>query len=379
MRSNRRVALRAAAELSRRLSSRMRPVPSVASPVLAVTVAVAISAATPNVSLADEDGVSFWIPGLYGSLAAAPEVPGWAVGIVNLYNPVGASGNAAAAREVTINRFSTTVNVNVNLNLRANPDLVLVNPTYVFATPVLGGQLALGMAGAPGRSIADLDGTLTLTGPDGGTITRQGAIDDARDGFSDLYPSATLRWNNGVHNWMVYGTGDIPVGTYSSSDLANLGIGHGAMDAGFGYTYFDQKTGHEFSFVTGLTYNLVNPSTDYQNGIDWHLDWGASQFVTKTLQIGAVGYFYDQLTPDSGCLPALCPFESRTVGIGPQVGFIFPGKSVQTYLNVKAYWDLDTQDRASGASAWVTLSFSPSPPSQENETSPMAAKAVSHQ
>ncbi len=349
------------------------------SPLAAVTLAVAATVAPPTVSLADEDGVSFWIPGLYGSLAAAPQVPGWAVAVVNLYNPVAASGNVAAAREITINRFSGAVSVNLNVNLRATPDLVLVNPTYVFATPVLGGQLAVSMAGAYGRSIADLDGTLTLTGPNGGTITRQGAIDDARDGFSDLYPTATLRWNKGVNNWMVYGTGDIPVGTYDSSNLANLGIGHGAADAGVGYTYFDEKTGHEFSAVTGLTYNLVNPSTGYQNGIDWHLDWGASQFLTKTFQVGAVGYFYDQLTPDSGCLPALCPFESRTVGIGPQVGVIFPGKSVQTYVNLKGYWDIATQDRASGASVWLTLSFSPSPPSHESETSPMAAKALSHQ
>ena len=55
--------------------------------------------------------------------------------------------------------------------------------------------------------------------------------------------------------------GDIPVGTYDSTRLANLSIGHGAMDGGFGYTYFDQKAGHEFSAVTGFTYNLVNPST----------------------------------------------------------------------------------------------------------------------
>jgi len=173
--------------------------------------------------------------------------------------------------------------------------------------------------------------------------------------------------------------GDLPVGTYDPSRLANLGIGHGAMDAGFGYTYFDSKTGHEFSFVTGLTYNLVNPSTNYQNGIDWHLDWGLSQFVTKTLQIGAVGYFYDQLTPDSGCLPALCPFESRTIGIGPQIGLIFPGESFQTYLNVKGYWDIDTQNRASGASAWVTLAFSPKPPAQESASASSTKKTAPHQ
>jgi hypothetical protein len=328
----------------------------------------------PSHSYADEGGVGFWLPGLYGSLAAAPQVPGWALAVVDLYNPVTASGNVATAREITINKFSTTVNVNLNLALKANPNLVLVDPTYVFATPVLGGQFALSMAGAYGRSIADLNGTLTASAG-GLTAIRQGSIDDARDGFSDLYPSATLRWHDGVNNWMVYGTGDIPVGTYDSSRLANLGIGHGAMDGGAGYTFFDEKTGHEFSVVTGLTYNLTNPSTSYQNGIDWHLDWGASQFLTKTLQVGAVGYFYDQLTPDSGCLPSLCPFESRTVGVGPQFGIIIPGSTTNTYLTFKAYWDVDTQDRASGWSAWVTLAFSPSPPQSEKAPPAIVTKA----
>ena len=35
--------------------------------------------------------------------------------------------------------------------------------------------------------------------------------------------------------------GDIPVGNYNSSGLANLGIGHGAADGGAGYTYFAPK------------------------------------------------------------------------------------------------------------------------------------------
>jgi hypothetical protein len=26
----------------------------------------------------------------------------------------------------------------------------------------------------------------------------------------------TLKWNQGVHNWMVYGFGDIPVGAYEN-------------------------------------------------------------------------------------------------------------------------------------------------------------------
>jgi hypothetical protein len=98
-------------------------------------------------------------------------------------------------------------------------------------------------------------GTIALPG---GAISfgpRSDNIFSSVEGFGDLYPQFALRWNAGVHNYMAYITGDIPVGTYSSTRLANIGIGHGAIDGGGGYTYFNPQTGHEFSAVLGMTYN----------------------------------------------------------------------------------------------------------------------------
>jgi len=56
-----------------------------------------------------------------------------------------------------------------------------------------------------------------------------------------------------------------------------------AIDAGAGYTYFNPATGKEASAVVGLTYNLENPDTDYQNGVDLHVDWAASQFLNENI------------------------------------------------------------------------------------------------
>jgi hypothetical protein len=328
-----------------------------------------------QVSLADEGGVSFWLPGQFGSLAAAPQVPGWALAIVNYYTSVSAGGNVAAAREITIGRFNSTVNVNLNANLKADAELVLINPSYVFATPVLGGQFTLGMTGIVGRSSTDLNGTLTASvGPL--TATRQGTISDSVTGFGDLYPMAWLRWNSGVNSWMTYVTGDIPVGAYNSSNLANLGIGHGAIDAGGGYTYFNPETGHEFSVVTGLTYNLANPSTNYQNGVDWHLDWGASQFLTQQLQVGLVGYAYKEIGCDSGSGDLVGCFQSQVFGVGPQVGFIFPVAGMHGYLNFKAYAEFDGVDRPSGWNAWATFAISPAAPAPS--APPMVTKSLGH-
>jgi hypothetical protein len=310
---------------------------------------------------ADEGGVSFWIPGQFGSLAAAPLNPGWTFATVYYHTSVSGGGREAAARQATIGRFNPTVNIDLNASVKARVDMIFQGATYVFATPVLGGQLSLGMTGAGGHNDTSINGTLTAAvGPL--SVTRSGTISDERFGFADLYPMATLRWNHGVHNYMVYGTGDIPVGTYNSNNLANFGIGHGAIDGGVGYTYLNPETGHEFSFVTGVTYNFDNTHTDYQNGIDWHFDWGASQFLSKQLFVGAVGYFYHQLTPDKGQPTFLGAFESRVIGIGPQIGYIFPVGDLQGYANVKAYWEFAHDDRPDGWNVWVTLAFSPEAP-----------------
>ena len=335
--------------------------------------ALALALVTPTALFADEGGVSFWVPGLFGSLAAVPSQPGWAFATIGYYTDVSASGQLAASRQITLGRFSPTVNVDLNATLHARVPTDFVTANYVFATPVLGGQFAFGMSGAIGHPTASIDGVLTAS-VGGVTATRMGSISDSRFGFADLYPLASLRWNHGVHNFMVYGTGDIPVGTYDPSNLANMGIGHGAADGGVGYTYLDPKTGYEFSAVTGLTYNFRNLNTDYQNGIDWHLDWGASKYLSKQVFVGAVGYIYQQLTADSGQSPILGDFKSRVIGVGPQVGYLFPVADMQGYLNVKGYYEFDAQNRPSGWNAWVTFAISPAEKPKPDTT----AKPVVH-
>jgi len=170
----------------------------------------------------------------------------------------------------------------------------------------------------------------------------------------------TLRWNAGVNNYMVYLTGDVPVGAYNPSRLSNVGIGHGAVDGGFGYTYLNPQTGHEFSGVLGFTYNVPNQQTQYQNGVDMHFDWGASQFLTKQFQVGLVGYVYQEVGCDSGSGDRVGCFQSRVVGVGPQLGFIIPlTTATQGYLNIKGYKEFENQNRPDGWNVWLTFVLSP--------------------
>ena len=156
---------------------------------------------------------------------------------------------------------------------------------------------------------------------------------------------------------MTYVTGDIPVGTYSATSLSSIGIGHAAMDAGGGYTYLNNTTGLEFSSVVGATYNWMNNQTNYKNGIDSHLDWSLSQFVSQNWQVGIAGYVYYQLTADSGSGARLGAFKSQVAAIGPQIGYLFNIGKKQAYINLRAYKEFWAQNRVEGYAMISTISI----------------------
>src|ERR1700733_5543383 len=117
----------------------------------------------PSAAVADEGGVGFWLSGQFGSLAAAPQQPGWSFADVYYHASVSGSGDVAAAREFTLGAFTRTAAVNLNLNVKASVDIDLVSASYVFASPLLGGQLAVGLGAGPGHNDTSLDGTLTVS------------------------------------------------------------------------------------------------------------------------------------------------------------------------------------------------------------------------
>src|SRR5262249_32270765 len=107
-------------------------------------------------------------------------------------------------------------------------------------------------------------------------------------------------------------------------------------------------------------YNFENRSTQYQNGVDMHFDWGASQFLTKQLQVGLVGYVYRELGCDSGAGDRVGCFQSQVVGVGPQLGFIIPlTTTAQGYLNIKGYKEFAAQNRPAGWNPWWAFVTSP--------------------
>src|SRR5499433_1077175 len=180
---------------------------------LACVIAALLPLACSDRAAADEAGVSFWLQGQFGSFAATPSNPGWSFESTFYHATAAASPSTSFAR-----------GGGFQVGMKSPTDFVMVTPTYVFATPVLGGQAAVGMTALYGRNATSV--SATLTGPGGASLS--GSSSDTVLGFGDLYPAASLKWNRDVHNFMVYATTEVPVGVYDPSRLASMGLGHRA-------------------------------------------------------------------------------------------------------------------------------------------------------
>jgi hypothetical protein len=300
---------------------------------------ISISFLSSQSVLADEGGVPFWMSGQYASMAAVPSQPGWSLVLM----PYVYSGKADKSKTFQHGQ-------SLNAGLSARESIFLFQLGYSAEEKILGGQPYVGVGWGPGAN------TTTASASVSGLNTEFNKANSVT-GSTDIYPLASLAWNKGNNNFMTYLTGDIPVGTYSATSLSSIGIGHAAMDAGGGYTYLNNTTGLEFSSVVGATYNWMNNQTNYKNGIDSHMDWSLSQFLSQNWQVGIAGYVYYQLTADSGSGNRVGAFKSQVAAIGPQIGYLFNIGKKQAYINLRAYKEFWAQNRVEGYAMISTISI----------------------
>ncbi len=300
---------------------------------------ISISIFTSQSVLADEGGVPFWMSGQYASMAAVPSQPGWSLVLM----PYVYSGSADKSKNFQHGQ-------SVNAGLSTKESIFLFQLGYSAEEKILGGQPYVGVGWGPGANTTTAFASVS-------SLNTEFNKANSVTGSTDIYPLASLAWNKGNNNFMTYVTGDIPVGTYSATSLSSIGIGHAAMDAGGGYTYLNNTTGLEFSSVLGATYNWMNNQTNYKNGIDSHLDWSVSQFLSQNWQVGIAGYGYYQLTADSGSGNRVGAFKSQVAAIGPQIGYLINIGKKQAYINLRAYKEFWAQNRVEGYAMISTISI----------------------
>ncbi|MBS0252921.1 MAG: transporter [Proteobacteria bacterium] len=228
-------------------------------------------------------------------------------------------------------------------------------PTALWVAPekVLGGNIAFNAITPIGYK--NVDAGLELSGPGGAVIGSGGHDDETR--FGDPVLGSSIGWHSGNWHWNLGTLVNVPLGFWQRGNLASIGFNHWAIDTTGAVTWLNPSTGLEISTAAGFTYNFENTETNYKTGTEFHLEFAAIQNLSKALGIGVNGYFYDQVTGDSGSGAKLGSFEGRVFAIGPAVNVNFALGKIPVSANLKYFHEMDVQNRLQGDAGYLTLTM----------------------
>ncbi len=296
-------------------------------------VAVFVVFGHPRDAKAAEGAASHYLPGAGGDiLIAQPPKPGLQVGTLLWYQ----------AGDVSTAVLQGRVNFSLDLDLF----LAIPGATYTFEQSVLGGTYTVGVAVPFGY--ANLDARLDFP--------ILGVREASEDSFhlSDIaFTPVQLNWNVGSVSFKLAENIIAPTGGYDTSNYVNLGRNYWSFDTVAAVSWFHAKTGTGVDLAPGIMVNTENNKTDYKTGTEFHLDFTANQFLSEGFALGIKGYWYQQISGDSGSGAVLGDFKSEAFGIGP--GFVWIPKSAGGGLTVLGKWMHDFHAKNRFDSDYFTL------------------------
>jgi len=194
------------------------------------------------------------------------------------------------------------------------------------------------------------------------TISVSPKVSDSKDGLGDMVimplmlnykftPDFSMNFRVAVY---------APTGAYNASDLANTGKNFWTFEPVLALMYFGQKNGFEASMFVGYDMNTENPATNYKSGDQFHIDGTLAQhfpLLGGFAGVGVSGYWYQQLTPDSGEGASFGPFMATTTGLGPVISYSKKVGNIDIIGEVKWLAELETQNRLQGNYIWAKLIF----------------------
>lgn len=222
---------------------------------------------------------------------------------------------------------------------------------WILPEELMGGRAGLGFSIPYGWMRTDAD--LTLASPGG---LASGAVRDDVFTIGDPLVSGTLGWDAGNFHWNTGVLVNVPIGDYQEGELSNVAFHRWAADVSAAVTWLDPAIGLDLSAAVGFTFNGENPSTDYRTGTEFHFEWAAVQHINEQFDAGLVGYYYDQLTGDSGD-GAFGPFKGRVAAIGATVGWNFNVGETPVSARIKYYHEFAAENRSEGDAVFLSVSM----------------------
>jgi hypothetical protein len=385
-------------------------------PLKATALVLALSAA--SATMAAENGLQRYSPGIGGSDMTSPLVPGWYGQVAtvayhasklkgadgsgstsNLSKVIPATASArTAALAPAYAAIGYAAGLPVNFNLGVKVDVQAIQPrlTYLSTKQVLGGNMGFTVMvpvirrkadfTASGLSVpstfqprltAALGGSptaagtaaATVSGVEGNVVAGIDAMDGTVVGMGDVEFSPIVHWEIGDHQAVTFApTLVLPTGDYKVDRRLNPGYGNFVtFRPSVQYAYIGD--GWDLGGRAVLSFNTRNKDNGYYSGTMFNLDFQAMAFVTEDVRLGLQGYWVRQIgrdTQDLSGFSAQQQFALATtsdlssgnkasaVAAGPAVAWLRNGGEFM--LEGKFLKEYKARNRTEGQAFWLTLS-----------------------
>ena len=295
-------------------------------------------------TLAEEGGSGHYVPGSMASFVDA--VPPAETFVVR-YNYLNYDGSFSKEQPLPIAGLNA---VGVDAKSQAH------GLTMLWRPPV---ELGTGLSYALSATIPyvwmDVSAQVDATGPQGAPLSTRRT--SKLDGLGDIVVMPTMLKYT-INPDLAVGARlgfYLPTGDYEVGRLANQGKNFLTTEPTLELVYFGQKNGREASIFAGMDFNSENEDTDYRSGNQAHIDGTLAQHFPVAGGFGGVGvsgYWYEQVTGDSGSGANFGDFEGKTVSVGPVVSYATKVGGKDLVAELKWLHETDTTRRLEGDLIW---------------------------
>ncbi len=180
---------------------------------------------------------------------------------------------------------------------------------------------------------------------------RAGGFDSTTFGIGDFFGEGTLSWHIKQFDFAVGSGVWAPTGDSAAPPTTRVGAGYWTFMETAGATwYIDEEKTWAVSALNRYEFNTEQRDTHATPGEAYTLEWGVSKSVCKEADLGVVGYYQQQVTPNSGS-PASS--RNRVAAVGPEVSFMFPKQML--FISLRYNYEFMAESRAQGNAVTLTL------------------------
>ena len=169
-------------------------------------------------------------------------------------------------------------------------------------------------------------------------------------GIGDFFAEGTISWHPKQFDFAIGSGVWVPTGD-SAPNTTRVGAGFWTFMQTAGATwYIDEEKTWAVSALNRYEFSTAQRDADVIPGQTYTLEWGVSKTVAKVVDLGAVGYYQQQVNPNGG---ASWSSRSRVAAVGPEVSVAFPKQMF--FVSLRYNYEFMAENRAQGNAITLTL------------------------